>query len=60
MVPMVAGVELTKVIIDGGTELNIIFASTLKKMGLDITNPLTLVHMPVYGIVLRKAVVPLG
>jgi len=58
--PTIAGVQLTEVLIDDGAGLNIIFASTLKKMGLDITNPLTLIDMPVYGIVLKKAAVPVG
>jgi hypothetical protein len=33
--PVVAKVRLTKVLIDGGSGLNLIFASTLRKMGLD-------------------------
>jgi hypothetical protein len=33
--PVVAEVRLTKVLIDGGSGLNLIFASTLRKMGLD-------------------------
>jgi hypothetical protein len=38
--PVVAQVRLTKVLIDGGSGLNLIFASTLRKMGLDFTNML--------------------
>jgi hypothetical protein len=33
--PVVAKVRLTKVLIDGGSGLNLIFANTLRKMGLD-------------------------
>ena len=36
--PVVVGSRLTKVLIDGGSGLNVLFAKTLKKMGLDITN----------------------
>jgi hypothetical protein len=39
--PVVAEVKITQVLIDGGSGLNLIFASTLKKMGLDLTNKLT-------------------
>jgi hypothetical protein len=38
--PAVAEVMLTKVLIDGGSGLNLIFASTLRKMGLDFMNML--------------------
>jgi hypothetical protein len=33
---VVAGSQLTRVLIDGGSSLNLHFVSTLKKMGLDI------------------------
>jgi hypothetical protein len=36
--PVVASIRLTRVLIDGGSGLNLLFASTLKKMGLDITD----------------------
>jgi hypothetical protein len=39
--PVVAGSKLNKVLIDGGSGLNVLFAKTLKKMGLDITHMLT-------------------
>jgi hypothetical protein len=39
--PVVAEVRLTKVLIDGGNGLNLIFASTLRKTGLDFTNIVT-------------------
>jgi hypothetical protein len=35
--PVVAEVKLTKVLIDSGSGLNLNFASTLRKMGLDLT-----------------------
>jgi hypothetical protein len=38
--PVVAAVKLTKVLIDGGSRLNLIFISTLKKMGLDFKDML--------------------
>jgi hypothetical protein len=49
-----------KVRIDGGAGLNIIFADTLKKIGLDFTSQLTPTDVPFYGIVPGKAVMPLG
>jgi hypothetical protein len=49
--PVVAGSRLNKVLIDGGSGLNVLFAKTLKKMGLDITNMLTKSSAPFYGIV---------
>jgi hypothetical protein len=58
--PVVAEVKLTRVLIDGGSGLNLIFASTLKKMGLDLTNKLTPSKAPFYGIILGNAAHPLG
>jgi hypothetical protein len=49
--PVAAGSRLNKVLIDGGSRLNVLFAKTLKKMGLDITNMLTKSNTPFYGIV---------
>ena len=49
-----------KVLIDGGAGLNIIFADTLKKIGLDFTSLLTPTDVPFYGIVPVKAAMPLG
>jgi hypothetical protein len=51
----VAEVRLTKVLIDGGSGLNLIFASTLRKMGLDFTDMLVPSKSPFYGIVLGNA-----
>jgi hypothetical protein len=58
--PVVAEVRLTKVLIDGGSGLNLIFASTLRKMGLDFTDMLAPSKSPFYGIVPGNAAHPLG
>jgi hypothetical protein len=58
--PMVAEVRLTKVLIDGESGLNLIFASTLRKMGLDFTDMLVPSKSPFYGIVPGNAVHPFG
>jgi hypothetical protein len=58
--PMVAEVRLTKVLIDGGSGLNLIFTSTLRKMGLDLTDMLVPSKSPFYGIIPGNAVHPLG
>ena len=60
--PTIAGVQLTKVPIVGGAGLNVIFASTLKKMGLNLVDLLTPTDVPSteYGIVRGKAAMPLG
>jgi hypothetical protein len=58
--PVVAEVKLTRVLIDGGSGLNLIFTSTLKKMGLDLTDMLVLSKSPFYGIVPGNAAHPLG
>jgi hypothetical protein len=57
---VVAEVKLTRVLIDGGSGLNLIFASTLRKMGLDLTDMLVLGKSPFYGIVPSNAAHPLG
>jgi hypothetical protein len=51
---------LTKVLIDGGAGLNIIFSETLRKMGLDLARLITPTGVPFYGIVPGKAAMPLG
>jgi hypothetical protein len=58
--PVVAGSKLNKVLIDGGSSLNVLFTKTLKKMNLDITHMLTKSTSPFYGIVLGNAAIPLG
>jgi hypothetical protein len=42
---------VTKVLIDGGAGLNIIFSETLRKMGLEFTEIITPTSVPFYGIV---------
>jgi hypothetical protein len=56
---VVANVRLTRVLIDGGSSLNLLFMSTLKKMGLYITDMLTPRKVPFYGIVLGNSATPL-
>jgi hypothetical protein len=58
--PTITGMTVTKVLIDGGAELNIIFLETLRKMGLDFAGLITSTGIPFYGIVPSKAVMPLG
>jgi hypothetical protein len=57
---VVAGSQLTRVLIDGGSGLNLHFASTLKKMGLDISKMLTPSKALFYDIVPGNAATPLG
>jgi hypothetical protein len=54
------GSRLNKVLIDGGSGLNVFFTKTLKKMKLDITDMLTKIASPFYGIVPGNAAIPLG
>jgi hypothetical protein len=51
---------VTKVLIDGGAGLNIIFADTLRKIGLDFVGMMTPMDVPFYGIVPDKVAMPLG
>jgi hypothetical protein len=57
---VVAEVRLTKVLIDGGSGLNLIFTSTLRKMGLDFMDMLVPSKSPFYGIIPGNAAHPLG
>ena len=57
--PIVGNTWLTKVMMDGGSSLNILYARTLHKMGIPRSN-LRPSKAPFYGIVLGKEVVPLG
>jgi hypothetical protein len=50
---------ITKVLIDGGAGLNIIFSKTLRKMGLDLAGLITPTGV-FYGIVPNKAAMPVG
>jgi hypothetical protein len=58
--PVVAGSRLNKVLIDGGSGLNVLFTKTLMKMKLDITHMLAKSTSPFYGIVPGNAAIPLG
>jgi hypothetical protein len=58
--PVVVGSRLNKVLIDGGSGLNVLFTKTLKKMKLDITHMLTKSTSPFYDIVPGNAAIPLG
>jgi hypothetical protein len=58
--PVVAASKLNKVLIDGGSGLNVLFTKTLKKMKLDITHMLTKSTSPFYCIVPGNATIPLG
>jgi hypothetical protein len=58
--PVVAGSRLNKVLIDGGSGLNVLFTKTLKKMKLDITHMLTMSTSPFYSIVPGNAAIPVG
>jgi hypothetical protein len=58
--PVVVEVRLTKVLINSGSGLNLIFASTLRKMGLDFTDMLVPSKSPFYGIVSGNTAHPLG
>jgi hypothetical protein len=58
--PVVTGSRLNKVLIDGGSGLNVLFTKTLKKMKLDITHMLTESTSPFYGIIPGNAAIPLG
>jgi hypothetical protein len=55
-----AGSQMTRVLIDGRSGLNLLFVSTLKKMGLDISKMLSPSRAPLYGIIPGNAATPLG
>jgi hypothetical protein len=57
---VVAEVKLTRILIDGGSGLNFMFDSMLRKMGLDLTDMLVPRKSPIYGIVPGNTVHPLG
>jgi hypothetical protein len=58
--PVVVGSRLNRVLIGGGSGLNVLFTKTLKKMKHDITHMLTKSASPFYGIVPGNAAIPLG
>jgi hypothetical protein len=57
---VVAGSRLNKVLIDGGSWLNVLFTKILKKMKLDTTHILTKSTSPFYGIIPGNAANALG
>jgi hypothetical protein len=58
--PIITGMTVTKVLIDGGGRLNIIFSEILRKMRLEFTRMITPTNVPFYGIVPGKVAMPLG
>jgi hypothetical protein len=54
------GLQTNKVLIDGGSRLNVLCTKTLKKMKLNITHMLTKSTSSFYGIVSENATIPLG
>jgi hypothetical protein len=58
--PIVAGSQVTRVLNDGGSGLNLLFTNTLKKMGLNISKMLLPSRAPFYGIVPGNTATPLG
>ena len=57
--PIVDMKRLTKVLMDGGSGLNIMYAETLDAMGIDRSR-IRLTRVPFHGIVPRKQAMPLG
>ena len=58
--PVVQGSKLTRVLIDGRSGLNFIFASTLAKMGLNYMSLLTPSKAPFYDIIPGNSSTPIG
>jgi hypothetical protein len=58
--PTIAGMTITKVLIDGGARLNIIFSEILRNMGLDFVVLITPTGVSFYGIVPGKVAMLLG
>ena len=57
--PIVGPKRLTKVLMDGGSGLNVMYAKTLDEMGVDRTN-LRPIRAPFHGVVPGRQAVPLG
>ena len=57
--PIVGPKRLTKVLMDGGSGLNIMYAKMLDEMGVDQMN-LRPIRVPFHGIMPRKQAIPLG
>ena len=57
--PVVEGIRLTKVLMDGGSGLNILYAETLKGMGIPMSR-LSESHMSFHGVLPGKKAASLG
>jgi hypothetical protein len=57
--PVIGNARLTKVLMDGGSSLNIIYAETLGLLEIDLST-IRADAAPFHGIVPRKRVLPLG
>jgi hypothetical protein len=57
--PVIGNARLTKVLMDGGSSLNIIYTETLGLLGIDLST-IRAGATPFHGIVPRKRVLPLG
>jgi hypothetical protein len=57
--PIIGNVRLTKVLMDGGSSLNIIYAETLELLGIGLST-IRAGAAPFHGIVPGKRVLPLG
>ena len=57
--PIISTKRLTKVLMDGGSGLNIMYAETLDAMGIDRVR-IRPIGAPFHGIVPRKQAMPLG
>jgi hypothetical protein len=57
--PVISNARLTKVLMDGGSSLNIIYAETLGLLGIDLSMIRTSAT-PFHGIVAGKCILPLG
>ena len=56
---VIAGFEVSRIFIDGGSSLNLIYADTLRKMNISLTN-LTPTDTRFHGITPEKPNYPLG
>jgi hypothetical protein len=57
--PVIGNVKLTKVLMDGGSNLNIIYAETLRLLRIDLSS-VRAGAVPFHGIIPGKRVQPLG
>jgi hypothetical protein len=57
--PVIGNAKLTKVLMDGGSSVNIIYAETLELLGIDLST-IRASAAPFHGIVPGKRVLPLG